>query len=370
MRVLYVSKAALVAAHRDKLAWLARRVDLDVVVPDRWGGNGLEEGASTDVRITALPVVMSGHNHLHVYRGLAGAVDRSAADIVHMDEEPYSAVTLQGARAAGRRGVPYVFFAWQNIAKRLPPPFGWLRGRVFATAAGGIAGSESAASVLQEAGFGGPMVVIPQMGVDPGRFKPDPAARERVRTRLAIGPDSPVAGFVGRLLPEKGVDLLVDAARAVSGLHVLVVGDGPHRGALRERAADIGDRVHFVGGVHSFDVPEWLAAADMLVLPSRTARGWKEQFGRVLVEAMACGLPVIGSDSGEIPTVIGDAGIVCPEGDAGALAKAIATLTADPARRQELGCRGLRRVEGLYTQARVVDQTVEFYQRVLEGVGP
>ena len=108
----------------------------------------------------------------------------------------------------------------------------------------------------------------------------------------------------------------------------------------------------------------------MLVLPSRTARGWKEQFGRVLVEAMACGLPVIGSDSGEIPTVIGDAGIVCPEGDAGALAKAIATLTADPARRQELGCRGLRRVEGLYTQARVVDQTVEFYQRVLEGVGP
>jgi quercetin dioxygenase-like cupin family protein len=91
-------------------------------------------------------------------------------------------------------------------------------------------------------------------------------------------------------------------------------------------------------------VPSRLAQLDALVLPSLTRPNWKEQFGRVLVEAMACGVPVVGSDSGEIPRVIGQAGLSFPEGDAGALRASLAELMGSERRRAELGARGRIRV--------------------------
>jgi glycosyltransferase involved in cell wall biosynthesis len=92
---------------------------------------------------------------------------------------------------------------------------------------------------------------------------------------------------------------------------------------------------------------------------------WKEQFGRVLIEAMACKVPVIGSDSGAIPEVIGNAGLIFPEGDADALADRLRRLMASPALRLELATRGYARMRGLYTQERVAAQTAELYRQVM-----
>jgi glycosyltransferase involved in cell wall biosynthesis len=117
--------------------------------------------------------------------------------------------------------------------------------------------------------------------------------------------------------------------------------------------------------VASLEAPRWLAALDCLVLPSRTTAHWKEQFGRVLIEAMACGVPVVGSSSGAIPTVIGDAGRVFPEGDFAALGRELTALSLDGALRSELGGRGRAWVLASYSQGRIVAETVAFYRKLL-----
>ena len=366
-----MSKASRVAAHRDKLTALARLVDLEVVVPERWGRQPLELGAEPGTW-TTLPAWLHGHNHLHVYRALGALMGCARLDLVHLDEEPYSAVTLQGALLSRRRGLPFVFFSWQNLNKRLPPPFGSIRRHVFSAAAGGIAGTDAAAAVLRSNGFRGPLAVIPQMGIDPDRFRPDPESRLRRRHQLGIGEDAPVVVYAGRLVPEKGVDVLLTALAGVRGLVLVVVGGGPELPRLTRLSEelDVAPRTRFVGAVPSLEVPGWLAAADVLALPSRTTATWAEQFGRALVEAMACGLPVVASDSGEIARVVGPGGVVVPEGDAGALARALRELVERPSRRRELGCAGRARVLDRFTQDRVAEDTVGFYERlVAAGVG-
>jgi glycosyltransferase involved in cell wall biosynthesis len=110
-----------------------------------------------------------------------------------------------------------------------------------------------------------------------------------------------------------------------------------------------------------------MSAFDALVLPSHTAKGWKEQFGRVLVEAMSCGTPPIGSDSGEIPIVIGDAGLVVPEGQAMKFRDAILTLFHDPGLRERLANKGRERVLQSFTHANLASQTVKAYEAAIES---
>ena len=120
----------------------------------------------------------------------------------------------------------------------------------------------------------------------------------------------------------------------------------------------IGERVDFLGQRASTQMPDVYPTFDVLVLPSLTRPNWKEQFGRVLIEAMACGVPVIGSDSGEIPNVIGDAGLIFPEGDIDALRDSIASLLADPGRRARYAEAGRQRVLAEFTQAQIAAATV------------
>ena len=116
----------------------------------------------------------------------------------------------------------------------------------------------------------------------------------------------------------------------------------------------------------SVEVPSYLNGLDALVLPSRTTPSWKEQFGRILIEAMACEVPVIGSSSGEIPNVIGDAGLVFPEDDVAALRAHLIRLMADPALADDLGRRGRARVLAHYTHAQVATATYDVYQQLLQ----
>lgn len=364
MRVLYVSKALHVAAYRSKVRDLAAHVDVHAIRPDRWG-DAPEEPGDED-RVERQPAVLHGHNHLHLYRSPGRPVDAFRPDLVHIDEEPYSAVTAQYVRTCERRRVPCVFFAWQNIDKPLPVPFGALRRYVFGHARGAIAGTEEAADVLRARGWDGPIAVIPQFGVDARQFRPDARAAHALRQRIGVRAGETVVGFAGRLVEEKGVRDLLEAAARTPGIRLAIAGDGPLRGALVERARldDLSGRVHFLGPVPSTRINECLTGFDVLVLPSRTTVSWKEQFGRVLVEAMACGVAVLGSDSGEIPRVIGAAGVVVPEGDAGALGAALRLLHERPDWRAELAERGRARVLGSFTSERIAERTAAFYQEV------
>src|SRR5690606_13372259 len=179
--------------------------------------------------------------------------------------------------------------------------------------------------------------------------------------------------FGGRLVPEKGVHLLIEALASLpDDAHLVVMGDGPERPWLEAQAAQAGagERVHFVGAVPSVAMPRWLAALDVLALPSLRTKGWAEQFGRILVEAMACGVPAVGSATGEVPEVVGEGGVVVPEGDAAALAEALRGFAAAPPElRAELGRRAREHVLARYTQERVARETAEFYRLVLGGRG-
>jgi glycosyltransferase involved in cell wall biosynthesis len=127
----------------------------------------------------------------------------------------------------------------------------------------------------------------------------------------------------------------------------------------------VSHRVSFDAQIPSSQMPAYYRQLDVLVLPSRTRPNWKEQFGRVLVEAMACGVPVIGSDSGEIPHVIGDAGLIFPEGKADILRAHLSRLMGDPTLHADLARRGRERVLARFTQAQVAAQTYQVYRSVL-----
>ena len=143
-------------------------------------------------------------------------------------------------------------------------------------------------------------VVYPQ--VDAELFRPVDARQLRSELGLA---DRIVVGFCGRLVREKGIDLLIDAVSALPEEYsLLLVGGGRELPALLRRAAErgTGERIRAVGHVPLKQVPGLLCAMNMLVLPSRPMPEWEEQYGRVLPQAMLCGVPVIGSSSGAIPT--------------------------------------------------------------------
>lgn len=146
-----------------------------------------------------------------------------------------------------------------------------------------------------------------------------------------------------------------------------LVGDGPARPQLVELARKLGvaDRVEWLPPVPADGMAEVLAGLDVLVLPSRTTRVWKEQFGRVLIEAMACKVPVVGSDSGAIPEVVGDAGLTFPEGDGDALAHCLRRLMDSPELRRELAERGYARAVGCFSQEQVAARTAAFYRTLV-----
>ncbi len=369
MKVLYVSKALVVAAYRAKLRELARYVEVAAVAPRRWNGHPVEPALARDEPVELRPVLLPGRNSLHVYPRLGALLDRERPALVHVDEEPFSLAALQLVELSRRRHLPAVFFAWENRDKWIPAPLAATRRRVFRRAAGAIAGTPAAGAMLAKHGYAGPLAVIPQFGVDPDAFAPDAVQRERVRRELGLGPHDVCVGFAGRLVPEKGAGDLINAIAELPDARVLLLGDGPERARLEALALAAGaaDRVWFAGHVPSTAMPDWLRALDILALPSRASARWAEQFGRVMVEAMACAIPVVASRSGEIPHVLGDAGVLVPEADPVALRQALAALATDPSRRFELGARGRSRVLDHFTHGRIARQTVEFYESVVAG---
>lgn len=360
MRVLLVSKACIVGIYQRKLEEIARLgVELRVVVPPFWkderGTLPLERAHTKGYELVVERMALNGHFHLHFYPGLARQIRAFRPDIVHLDEEPYNLATFHGMVLARRAGCRTLWFSWQNLMRRYPPPFSLFERYCLNHADAAIAGSQTAAQVWRTKGYTGPLAVIPQFGVDPEMFAPLP--HRETHQPFTIG-------FAGRLVEEKGVDLLLSAVAEMPGVRVEILGSGPMRPVLEKQAAApaLSGRVTFLGTLPSPRMPEFYHRLDALVLPSRSRPNWIEQFGRVLVEAMACGVPVVGSTCGEIPHVIGDAGLIFPEGNGAALRECLERLRTRPSLRAELARRGRERVLTQFTQAQVAAQTVEIYR--------
>jgi glycosyltransferase involved in cell wall biosynthesis len=369
-----LSKALVVGVYQRKLEELARLpgIELIAIVPPGWrdrrGTVRLDRAHTTGYDLIVAPLAFNGSYHLHFYPTLGRLLRRLRPDILHADEEPYNLATWHALRLGQATGARGLFFTWKNLHRLYPWPFRLFEATNYRRAAYAIAGNQAAAQVLRAKGYAGPVAVIPQFGVDPDIFAPLPT-KDEGPTSSDIRRFSYVIGYAGGLIPEKGVDLLLHACAGLSFRNwtLLILGDGPDRPRLMALAdhLKIADRVQFLGHRPSTETPAFYRKLDLLVLPSVSRPNWIEQFGRVLVEAMACGVPVVGSDCGELPNVIGDAGLVFPERDALALRAAIESLAADPARRAELAARGRARVLDRFTQAQVAAATYRVYQEMM-----
>lgn len=380
LRVLVVSHSCVVGLNQQRYEALARFLDLDVTLmfPTHYvsdfDGRRLEpdKTRAEGYRIMCGPPVLAGNGSLYFYRrGPREAFDRSQPQVVFVDEEPWSLSAAQLVWGARRRGARIVFFTNQNLRKALPPPFCWIQRLVFRAAGWAFAAGEEAAEVLRWKGYTGPVSLLP-FGVDPHLFRPQDATT----LRQELGLRGTVFGYFGRLVPEKGAAIFARAAlglcdRFPDAVSFLLAGSGPEGDRLRQMigATPHAPRFVFVDRALREEAPRYLCAADMVVVPSLSTRRWKEQFGRILVEALACGVPVIGSDSGETPFQIRrlEGGVVVPEGNVEALADAMAAMTREPARRRALAEAGRARVLAGYTHEAVAATMRDVFLKVGGG---
>lgn len=331
-------------------------VELTLIAPSRWNSplhGPLEFAALPELERNALPlrVYWPGRPHLHTYSDLGPQMTKSLPDVVYLDEDPHSLVAAQVLSIQAIMGFRLIITLKQNILKHYPLPFSWIEKRSYRLAAGATATSTECLDVARAKGFHRPTEII-GYPIDTRVFRPNGNTTDPGHLRL---------GFAGRLVPEKGVSDLIEAvaiAQRQAPVQLAIMGTGPERAALEEQAhrqLQPGSCV-FWDHLPPESMPEWYHSLDVVVLPSLTTKGWKEQFGRVLAEALACQVPVIGSDSGFIPDLVESTGggLTYPEGDVATLAEAVVTMAHDTALREQLGRQGRAGVERDYSLPAVV----------------
>jgi glycosyltransferase involved in cell wall biosynthesis len=387
MKILVASHTYIVDLNCEKLRALAKLepgIEVTVVVPKKWQPGGvqnriIETEYRDEGRFKIVPISNFSQNHqglLTFGTDLIGLLKKFRPHIIHVEQ--------------GSRGLAYtqmiilnqllrlkaknVFFTWWNLPYELKLPIALLEKYNLNNSHGIISGNQDGADILRQRGYEGPIKVLPQLGVDETLFVPKP--QPELSAKLGLSENDFVVGFVGRFVPEKGLLTLLKALVNIQdkSWKLLLLGRGDLREELLKITAEnnIQDRVLIVESVPHDEVVNYINLMNTLVLPSETtyqfktltAVGWKEQFGHVLIEAMACKVPVIGSDSGEIPHVIGDAGLIFPEGDFQALADCLLQLIEKPDLAAKLGEKGYEKAMVKYTNKAVAKQQYEFYQEL------
>lgn len=350
--LLVVSHPAIVDVNQEVYRELSRRGwQVVIVVPDRWR----HEYSDSDVTPKALAglesslrptrVAFPGRPQRHFYLTRPAAIcAASRPDVAFVEAEPYALAAAQWARTLTRRGIPFGVQCYENIDRPLPAPVRRLRSRVLREAAFVAARSDSAGRLARAWGARGEVELAPP--AVPNWAGTPPTAEHGF-----------TVGYAGRLIESKGLlDLLAAVRQLDAPVELLLVGSGEQKPQLEGQTIP-GSRVRVIEGVSHDQMASAYAQLDVLVLPSHTTATWKEQFGRVIIEALWCGVPVVGSDSGEIPWLIGltGGGLVFPEGDRDALAGRLRELREAPERRAQLAASGRAAVERLFSVTAATD---------------
>jgi glycosyltransferase involved in cell wall biosynthesis len=359
-KVLRVYHSGVVTPWRERDRELRRHgSDVTLVVPRAWdeGATRVALDAGGDDFVTPSRTVGS-HPALFVYNPvpLARQMRRHRFDVVDAHEEPYSlaAAEIRLLAKLFQPGARFTLYSAQNLAKRYPWPVRAVEASNLAAADAIYVCNTEAAGVWRGKGFTGEIRYL-ALGVDIDRFAPRPEP---------VGDGPFTVGYVGRLTVEKGVDTLIRAMAGLPGAEMLVAGDGPERAALEALAGACGVRASFLGSVPFPDLPDFYRRLDALVIPSRPAPGWLEQFCRVAVEGMASGVPVVASTSGALPEVVGDWGLLFPPDDVAALHDNLRFLASDPEERLRLAKLGRERSRQ-FTWAEVAAAHRALYEKVL-----
>jgi glycosyltransferase involved in cell wall biosynthesis len=363
MRVLRIYHAGRDAAHRERDRALTRAgVEVTLVVPRSWPEPGAVTAEAFEV--VELDVRHPGDVNRHTYANadaLRDLVVRVRPDVIDVHEEPYSAVLHQVLRQvlpAAPPSTPVIGYTAQNLDKRFPPPFaGWERASL-ARLAALYPCSRQAASVARGKGFAGPISVLP-LGVDTSLLRPGAVG--------AVRSEPFTLGLVGRVEAHKGaLDAVrvLAAVRATVPARLLVIGQGAALTDVQQlaRQLDVSHAVEYLPWLPAAELAAQYRRMDVLLVPSRATRTWTEQFGRVVVEARACGVVTAGYRCGALPEVVGTAGVLVPEGDVTALTVAVRGLV-DPAIRV-----AALRDATVASWDEVARELAALYERVRSGV--
>ncbi len=364
MRSVIVSTTYLDPAARGKLRALAGLgCNLSVAVPARWAasprGPSLTATWGDDGGVRVVPIALRD-DHGEAARWRPGDLRRLLGefrpDLVQIEAEAWTPAAATASRCSRRLGIPTVLFAWESVIRSYPFPTGWRRRRTVARLQGLIGGNRLAAGLLAREHPGVPVTVIPQRGHTPPLEVTRPDGPE-----LAIG-------FVGRLVPAKGLDTLLRACVKLLGRwRLTVVGSGPALESLEALAERLGiaSRITWAAPLPPEQLPTLWPAVDCLVVPSRSTDSWVEAFHPALLEAMGYGVTVIGTDSGALPELIDTAGLVVQEDDVPALTAALQHLIDSPRERIRLGQAARLRVMTEYVDDAIARRTLDFWAKVV-----
>ncbi|BAU65645.1 glycosyl transferase group 1 [Stanieria sp. NIES-3757] len=388
MKILVASHTYIVDLNCEKLKELAKlkpEIQVTVVVPKLWRPGGvqnklIETKPKIDGNFRVIPLQNFSQNN----QGLL----TFGQEIIKILKEfkPNIIQVEQGVKSLGyaqlitlnkllKIKAKNVLFTWWNLPYQNKFPIDLLEKYNLHHTDGLIVGNQDGADILREHGYKNQVEIMPQLGVNEQLFSTH--TQPELADKLKIKSQEFVVGFVGRFVPEKGILTLIKALSLLTFLpwKLLLLGRGELKETIEQQAREAGieDRLIIIESVPHDCVPDYINLMNVLVLPSETtyqfktltATGWKEQFGHVLIEAMACQVPVIGSNSGEIPHVIGDAGLIFPEGDATALAQNLKQLIEQPQLCDRLSQLGYQRVITKYTNTALAKQQLEFYQQLL-----
>lgn len=341
-----------------------------ILVPPYWkelwsGGKKFLEKSTDELYDTVVgDIFFAGNLHFAVFRShLKWVLQKYQPDIIDLENEPFNLGSLQTIYYRHRYS-PHskiVLHASQHQFKNYPPPFNFIERYVLSRTEAILARNDMAIDVLKRKRFNGMLKKVTH-GVNTDAFRP----RELKELCLQLNPEKKVLiGFVGALEEHKGIQHLLEA---IAGLHckLLLIGEGNFKNRLIEMAGRFQIDIQFVPSATHEEVAQLMNCMDIFILPSVTRPNWVEKFGRVLIEAMSSGVAIIGSSSGEISNVIGDAGLIFREGDVNDLKEKIRDLFSDKKRRHELGWRGRKRAQEKYSWKNIAEDTIAIYNKLLE----
>jgi glycosyltransferase involved in cell wall biosynthesis len=304
------------------------------------------------------------------YAGLSAVMRSRRFDVVLVENEPWAVICWQSRfwKALLQRDALFGEFTWENVER--PSWKGLILAAIYRfmtmTTDFIIAGNQAAAQLVQKRGARKEAVhVAPQFGVDLINHQPaSPAERKQLREAQRLPADAFIIGYCGRLTEQKGIKELLQACDELQNVHLAILGSGRLEVWLKEQQKTR-PWLHLLTPRPHFEIPSFLRCLDVFVLASKPVHTmelcWEEQFGHVLIEAMACGVTTLGSSSGAIPEVIGHDEAIFPHGDAKALAECIRRVMNDT----NLAKSQLERTRQLYTHDAVAASWAGFIQQHL-----
>lgn len=381
MKVLIISHTYISPVNRTKWLELARQypeADLTVLIPNQWktsffdvDGSSANKDSIKNCRFISLKAYFTGNEQLYFYNPykLAQLLRTVSPDIIQVEQGLHAISYFQVLffNKILRINAKCCFFTWVNWQPRFN-----LKTKILtkileffnlAGSTGAIAGNHDAKNILSSLNPTLPILVLPQLGVNTQLFKPARHIPHSSEKKHIL--------YVGRIVEEKGLITLIKAFEKIASQHplwdLLIIGAGPFEKQLIDYVLSkkLLHRIDFLAPMSHEKVATILPTAEILVLPSIDTPDWREQFGHILIEAMACRTCVVGSDAGEIPRVIADAGITFKQGNAQALYDALNILITQDALRNNFAQKGLDRVLHLYTHRIIAEKTYNFWKLLI-----